>query len=431
MAQPPLLPSSVLLSLHIALLLLLVPCSAQVGDSCSSARDCGTGLYCGSCPAAGRTKPSCIRNLAIQPTSIVKGLPFNRYSWLVTHNSFSILGEPSRTGVERVTFYNQEDSVTNQLRNGVRGLMLDMYDFNDDVWLCHSLQGQCYNFTAFVPAVETLKEVEAFLSENPSEIVTIFIEDYVRSPMGLSKVFTAADLMKYLYPISEMPTNGQDWPTVTDMVAKNHRLLVFTSDSSKEASEGIAYQWSYLIENESGDPGIVPGSCPNRKESQPLNSRSASLFLQNYFPTMPVQNEACKENSGLPQMAQACYAAAGNRIPNFIAVNFYMRSDGGGVFDVQDRVNGMTLCGCNTIAACQAGAPMGACKDMGPQSQTPSSSSSTSSSSSSSVNGNIYSGTIEFKTHPTAGASTTSTWSSFVLLLSLLLTVNLFASFMH
>lgn len=46
----------------------------------------------------------------------VKGLPFNRYSWLVTHNSFSIVGEPSRTGVERVTFYNQEDTVTNQLR---------------------------------------------------------------------------------------------------------------------------------------------------------------------------------------------------------------------------------------------------------------------------------------------------------------------------
>jgi len=48
----------------------------------------------------------------------VKGLPFNRYSWLVTHNSFSILGEPSCTGVERVTFYNQEHSVTNQLRVG-------------------------------------------------------------------------------------------------------------------------------------------------------------------------------------------------------------------------------------------------------------------------------------------------------------------------
>ena len=46
----------------------------------------------------------------------VKGLPFNRYTWLVTHNSFSIVDEPSYTGVQRVTFYNQEDTVTNQLR---------------------------------------------------------------------------------------------------------------------------------------------------------------------------------------------------------------------------------------------------------------------------------------------------------------------------
>uniref|UniRef100_A0A8R7TSE8 PI-PLC X domain-containing protein n=1 Tax=Triticum urartu TaxID=4572 RepID=A0A8R7TSE8_TRIUA len=408
-----------LLSLHVALLL-LVPCTCQVGDSCSAARDCGVGLYCGDCAAAGRTRPSCIRDLAIQPTSIacfvqVKGLPFNRYSWLVTHNSFSIVGEPSRTGVERVTFYNQEDTVTNQLRNGVRGLMLDMYDFGGDVWLCHSLQGQCYNFTAFEPAIDTLKEVEAFLSENPTEIVTIFIEDYVHAPMRLSKLFTAADLMKYWYPISEMPTSGQEWPTVTDMVTKNHRLLVFTSDASKESSEGIAYQWSYLLENESGDPGIDPSACPNRKESQPLNSRSASLFMQNYFPTIPVESEACKENSvGLPQMVQTCYAAAGNRIPNYIAVNFYMRSDGGGVFDVQDRINGLTLCGCNTIAACQAGAPTGACKNTGAPNRT-----------TSSVNGNVYSGTIEFKTSASR-ASSTSTWSNLVISLSLALILKPF-----
>lgn len=35
-------------------------------------------------------------------------------------------------------------------QNGVRGLMLDMYDFENDVWLCHSFGGQCYNYTAFV-----------------------------------------------------------------------------------------------------------------------------------------------------------------------------------------------------------------------------------------------------------------------------------------
>lgn len=36
------------------------------------------------------------------------------------------------------------------MQNGVRGLMLDMYDFRNDVWLCHSYGGICQNFTAFV-----------------------------------------------------------------------------------------------------------------------------------------------------------------------------------------------------------------------------------------------------------------------------------------
>lgn len=92
--------------------------------------------------------------------------------------------------------------------------------------------------------------MEAFLTQNPSEIVTIIIEDYVRAPKGLTKLFTDAGLTKYWYPVTAMPSGGKDWPTVTDMVARNHRLLVFTSVASKEADEGIAYQWRYLVENE-------------------------------------------------------------------------------------------------------------------------------------------------------------------------------------
>jgi len=34
------------------------------------------------------------------------------------------------------------------------------------------------------------------------------------------------------------------------MVAKNQRLLVFTSVRSKEQSKGIAYQWNYMVENQ-------------------------------------------------------------------------------------------------------------------------------------------------------------------------------------
>ncbi|KAL5556981.1 hypothetical protein UlMin_039217 [Ulmus minor] len=346
--------------------------NCQVLEACTATRDCGSGLYCGNCPALGANQPICTRAQAIIPTTIINGLPFNKYTWLVTHNSFSIVDAPPVAGAQRLTFYNQEDTVTNQLMNGARGLMLDMYDFEDDIWLCHSFKGQCFNFTAFQPAVNTLKEVEAFLSQYPTEIVTIIIEDYVHTPKGLTNLFTSAGLDKYWFPVSKMPRKGEDWPTVTEMVQKNYRLLVFTSDASKEAKEGIAYQWKYMVENESGDPGVAPGSCPNRKESKSLSSRSSSLFFMNYFPTYPVEADACKEHSTpLAEMVNTCYKAAGNLMPNFLAVNFYMRSDGGGVFDVVDRMNGPSLCGCSTVTACQATAPFGSCKNVPTPTRTP------------------------------------------------------------
>eukprot|EP01018_Ginkgo_biloba_P013669 Gb_31703 [translate_table: standard] len=338
--------------------------NCQLLNSCSKAGDCGSGLFCSNCPAVGESQPVCVRGQATRVTSVVNGLPFNRYTWLTTHNAFSIDGEQSYTGTARVTFYNQEDTVTNQLNNGVRGLMLDMYEFMGDVWLCHSFGGQCYNFTAFEPAVNTLREVEAFLSSNPTEIVTIFIEDYVHVSKGLTRVFTDAGLSKYWFPVASMPKHGEDWPTVTEMVANNQRLVVFTSISSKEATEGIAYQWRYVTENQPGDSGIRPGSCTNREESVPLNAKSVSLFLENYFPTFPNPSETCKDHSTpLGQMLNVCYQAAGN-VPNFLAVNFYMRSDGGGVFDAVDRLNGRSLCGCPTVAACQAGAANGVCRNV-------------------------------------------------------------------
>lgn len=95
-----------------------------------------------------------------------------------------------------------------------------------------------------------MKEIEAFMSANPGEIVTLILEDYVQSPKGLSKVFTDAGLMKYWFPVSKMPKNGGDWPLVSDMLATNQRLLVFTSNKSKEYTEGIAYQWNYMVENQ-------------------------------------------------------------------------------------------------------------------------------------------------------------------------------------
>ncbi|XP_011099035.1 PI-PLC X domain-containing protein At5g67130-like [Sesamum indicum] len=323
----------------------------KVGDGCSSGGDCGAGLFCSSCDAAFEGS-RCVRSTATNQFNIVNNsLPFNKYAFLTTHNAFAI-----DDGVPRLTFTNQEDNVTQQLNNGVRALMLDTYDFEGDIWLCHSFGGKCHDYTKFEPAIDTLREIEAFLSGNPSEIVTVILEDYVHTQNGLTKVFTEAGLMKYWFPLSKMPKNGQDWPLVSEMVANNQRLLVFTSIKSKESSEGIAYQWNYMVENQYGDDGMKAGECSNRGESSALNDKSKSLVLVNYFRSVPVKALACVQNSGdLLDMLQTCYGAAGNRWANFVAVDFYKRSEGGGTFEATDMLNGELLCGCKDVHSCAAG----------------------------------------------------------------------------
>ncbi|CAK9326393.1 unnamed protein product [Citrullus colocynthis] len=326
----------------------------KVGDECSSSEDCGGGLYCFSCRPRLFGGSRCVRSTYTDQFKLLNNsLPFNKYAYLTTHNSFAVEGEPSQTGVPRVTLYNQADTISQQLNNGVRAFMLDTYDFLGDVWLCHSFGGKCYNYTAFEPALDTLKVIEAFLVANTKEIVTLILEDYVQSPNGLTKVFTYAGLKKFWFPIMNMPKNGNDWPRVTDMVANNQRLLVFTSNSTKEATEGIAYQWNYMVENQYGNDGMKEGRCQNRGESSRLDDKRKSLILMNYFPTVPLKIQACEHNSkDLLGMLQTCHGAAGNRWPNFVSLDFYKRSDGGGAFQALDTLNGELLCASEDIHSC-------------------------------------------------------------------------------
>ncbi|PON42914.1 PLC-like phosphodiesterase [Parasponia andersonii] len=279
----------------------------QLLDERSTDKDRASGLYCFSCPE-GFLGIRCVRSKIT--------------------DQFKLLNETLLAGIPRLTFTNQEDSVTQQLNNGVRALMLDNYDLKGDVWLCHSIAGQCHELTAFVP-IDTLKEIELFSSSNPSEIVTLILEDYVQAPKGLTNVFTKAGLMKSWFPVKNIPKSGQDWPLVSDMVAKNQRLIVFTSIQAKEQTEGIAYQ----------------------AESSPLDEESRSLVLVNYFQSDPVKEPTCEHKSGdLIYMFRTCYGAAGNRWSNLVAVDYYKVI--GGAFQAVDTLNGMLLCGCDDIHAC-------------------------------------------------------------------------------
>ncbi|XP_047309789.1 zinc finger MYM-type protein 1-like [Impatiens glandulifera] len=80
-----------------------------------------------TCAANGNTRPRCARIQPLISVSKVKDFPFNRYSWLTTHNSFTLSRVKSATGSLIITMTNQEDSVTSQLKvksTKVKGISL-------------------------------------------------------------------------------------------------------------------------------------------------------------------------------------------------------------------------------------------------------------------------------------------------------------------
>jgi hypothetical protein len=84
-----------------------------------------------------------------------------------------------------------------------------------------------------------------------------------------------------------------------------------------------------------------------------MDSTAQSLILMNFFTSNPSQSWACGNNSApLVTRLRTCYDASAGRWPNFIAVDFYMRSSGGGAPLATDVANGRLQCGCDSIAYC-------------------------------------------------------------------------------
>lgn len=246
---------------------------------------------------------------------------YNEVAFMSSHNSMS----------NRAAGWVPPDNLyglTQQMEDGVRGLVIDIHPYKHSLYLCHSYCefGRQHLFDGFI-------EIKQFLGSNPTEILALFIETYA-SNRDLAEMIIEAGLEPFTYTHDFI----LGWPTLREMVEKNTRLIVMVD-------RGFTYntpQWLYkdrelahltpwdVIEPEDF---ICTGQYPNFS--------SDKLYLINHFLlapfTMETQSERVNFNPLLRNRAFQCWNETGH-IPNFISPTFYSVGD---LKSVIDELNGV------------------------------------------------------------------------------------------
>ncbi len=260
--------------------------------------------------------------------------PFNQYTWLVSHNAFS----------SDTIFSNQYGkSIAEQLQLGVRGLMLDLYDYKNSVYLCHK--------NCFLSGYGTFEEqmnqsVIPYLKNNPNAILTIFLEDHSSRENLKTALNKIDDLGKYVFTPQKW-FGYPNWPTLSEMIAKDQRLILISENEKNsgyyETISGevhIIFGQDINVENNWNLGSSIMThdySCNSRWDKIPIFTKKASafynswdrLFVMNHFHGVPYASHSEIDNSFSNLMLREeeyCRPAA-HKIPNYIAVDNISRGN--------------------------------------------------------------------------------------------------------
>jgi hypothetical protein len=251
---------------------------------------------------------------------------FDDVVYPATHNSHA----NPESGFNNIA-ENQLANISTQLERGIRYINMDVYDYNDEVWVCHGdwdlLIHPCLQ-SGGERAQNQLEEVAAFLEDNPYEVVTLAFENYVDANTMYGE-FNNSDLSPYLF------SKQEQWPTLGEMVFANTRLVVMAD------SENQGYDW-WLDEHD--ETRMTAFSYQSDSEFDCENSRgngSASMLQIAHYITDPISSEAdaqlVNQFASLWRHAQLCLEEHG-MLPNYILVDY---ADYGDVVLVAAVLNGV------------------------------------------------------------------------------------------
>ncbi|WP_394840609.1 RICIN domain-containing protein [Pendulispora brunnea] len=257
----------------------------------------------------------------------------DQVTFLTTHNAFANTDEGFWG-----RFPNQSYGLRSQLDQGVRAMQLDVYAYNGGVRMCH---GSCWGNERTFGA--GLADVLAFLNANPSAIVTLFLEDYTTVDELRASVESVAGLSNMIFRPDQSGVRQNGWPTVSQLIAQNRRLLIFSQRPGREGF-GVMYDRDWTVENywsltNSGNDM----RCYSRWGEVPLGKEEPGfvrLHVMNQYRDIPSEGNAGADNgSKLRDRVERYCGPIARRKPNYVAVDFFQKPEGGATKSLISEMN--------------------------------------------------------------------------------------------
>lgn len=196
-----------------------------------------------------------------------------------------------------------------------------------EVWLCHTL---CE--LGATRALAFFGTIHRFLQLNPGQVIVLFDEDYV-SEASLEDVFKQSGLYSHLVVLRD----GQQMPTLGQLVRSQHNVLVFTQEPVTGRYPWNMYAFGGFIQDT--PLGAVKPSQFSCKPARGT-SRSPLLMMNDWadlFPPRRSPNVALTQRAFIVKRARQCEAER-HRLPNLILTDFY---DSGDVVGAARVLNGL------------------------------------------------------------------------------------------
>ncbi|HQV78815.1 MAG TPA: phosphatidylinositol-specific phospholipase C domain-containing protein [Chitinophagales bacterium] len=239
--------------------------------------------------------------------SFLLNKPYDSVCFLMTHNAMN-------NSEKGYTIPNQTHSITHQLENGVRGLMIDTYDGMDG----HAMTYHAVALTGSQKLVDVLKEVKDYLVAKPKEVITIIFENQ-GSNGQLKKAIDSLALDKMAFVKS-----GSSWPTLQTMVDSNQRLVMFSEFVKSPTISYMSYAWGTIFDTKYTYKNVSEfDSDINRGGSGSKDLYLVNHWLQNFI-GLPDKSLAPQANNRavLGKRVQDC-ANTNHHFINFLGVDFY------------------------------------------------------------------------------------------------------------